>query len=467
LGVYVVCTMLLLLIVSGATILAMWHASKLISAEEEMRRAAETDPLTELQNRRSLREAIDAHCTGGPAAANSLAILTLDLRDFGRVNDLLGQDAGDALLRLVADRLRGVAADDMLVARVGGDEFSLLIRDDDALSKAFGSARLIVEAFLKAFGLRGHTYLMKVAIGIASLELSQAAGSELWRNANRAMADAKHAASKSGESEVRIYTDAMAHRLDLDDDDFRALLLAMERREIAVRYAPIVSAASGQLTALRGSLFWSRSADDERGEAELHELADRHDLLFRLGTYQLTEVCARDAMPHVQTYSVVPAAVVLQGDLDQFIVHIEETRAFDYGRLRLGISQPGALIGHPRAIQTLRQLRERGIEIYAANITGDEWSISIVRLLPLTGVEIGAQLLAAAAEDRIAESMLSGILTTCAELDLTIQVAGVSSEAQLNRLKDFPNVVVYGSLFAAEEFVEIPNNLVGPRGHES
>ncbi|MEB2558760.1 diguanylate cyclase domain-containing protein [Burkholderia cenocepacia] len=464
---YIASALLLSLFVLGATFLAMWYASRLISAEEKMRSAAETDPLTELQNRRSLREAIDAHCAGGSVTANSLAILTLDLRDFGRVNDLLGQDAGDALLRLVADRLRGVAADDMLVARVGGDEFSLLIYGDNALSKAFRTAGLIVEAFLKAFGLRGHTYLMNVAIGVASLEHSPAAGSELWRNANRAMAEAKHEASKSGESAVRVYTDAMAHRLDLDDDDFRALLLAMERREIAVRYAPIVSAASRQLTALRGSLFWSRSGEDARDEAELHELADRHDLLFRLGTYQLSEMCARDAISHIPTYAVVPAAVVLQGDLDQFLVHIEETRAFDYGRLRLGISQPGDLIGHPRAIQTLRQLRERGIEIYAANITGDEWSISIVRLLPLAGVEVGAQLLAAAAEDRIAESMLSGILTTCAELDLTIQVAGVSSEAQLNRLKDFPNVVVYGSLFSAEEFVEIPNNLVGPRGHES
>ncbi|HDR9511070.1 diguanylate cyclase [Burkholderia cepacia] len=467
LGAYAAWTALLLMIVSGATLLAMRHASKLILAEEEMRKAAETDPLTELQNRRSLREAIDAHCVRVPAAANSLALVTLDLRDFGRVNDLLGQDAGDALLRLVADRLRGVAADDMLVARVGGDEFSLLIHGDDALSKAFGTARLIIEAFLKAFGLRGHTYLMKVAIGIASLELSPAAGSELWRNANRAMADAKHAASKSGESEVRIYTDAMAHRLDLDDDDFRALLLAMERKEIAVRYAPIVAAASGQLSALRGSLTWSRSADDERGEAELHELAARHDLLFRLGTYQLTEVCAREAIPHVPTYSVVPAAVVLQGDLDQFLGHIEEMRAFDFGRLRLGISQPGELIGHPRAIQTLRQLRERGIDIYAANITGDDWSISIVRLLPLAGVEVSAQLLADARADRIAESMLSGILTTCAELDLAIQVAGVSSEEQLTWLKSFPKVVVYGGLFSAEEFVEIPNTLVGPRGHES
>ncbi|MCA3864394.1 MAG: EAL domain-containing protein, partial [Burkholderia sp.] len=90
-----------------------------------------------------------------------------------------------------------------------------------------------------------------------------------------------------------------------------------------------------------------------------------------------------------------------------------------------------------------------------------------VRLLPLAGVEVSAQLLADAVADKIAESMLSGILTTCAELDLTIQVAGVSSEEQLSWLKSFPNVVVYGGLFSAEEFIEIPNNLVGPRGHES
>ncbi|WP_333968755.1 diguanylate cyclase domain-containing protein [Burkholderia orbicola] len=467
LGAYAACLALLLMIVSGATLLAVRHASKLIDAEEKMRKAAETDPLTELENRRSFRDAIDAHCAHVPVAANSIALLTLDLRDFGRVNDLLGQDAGDALLRLVADRLRGVAADNIRVARVGGDEFSLLIHDHDALSKAFGTARLIVEAFSMAFGLRGHTYLMKVAIGIASLELSPTAAADLWRNANRAMAEAKSAAAKSGESEVRIYTDAMAHRLDLDDDDFRELLLAMERRSLVVRYQPIVDVESRGLTALRASLAWPRSADDVREEAQLHELADRHDLLFRLGTYQLNEVCTRDADLQIPVYAAIPAAVVLQGDVDQLLAYIEATHAFDCHRLCLGISQPGDLIGHPRAIQTLRQLRERGIDIYAANITGDDWSISIVRLLPLAGVEVGGQLLAAAAEDKVAESMLSGILTTCAELGLKIQVAGVSSLEQISRLKGFPNVVVYGSLFSTEEFVEIPNNLVEPRGHES
>ncbi|MCW5192374.1 diguanylate cyclase, partial [Burkholderia cenocepacia] len=134
-----------------------------------------------------------------------------------------------------------------------------------------------------------------------------------------------------------------------------------------------------------------------REEVQLHELADRHYLLFRLGTYQLNEVCPRDANIQIPTYMAIPAAGVLQGDLDQLLAYIEATHAFDSHRLRLGISQPGDLIGHPRAIQTLKQLRERGVEIYAANITGDDWSISIVRLLPLAGVEVGGQLLAAAA----------------------------------------------------------------------
>ncbi|AJY38953.1 diguanylate cyclase [Burkholderia humptydooensis] len=465
--VYVVFALVVLGILLGATVLALRHARKLILAEEEMRKLASTDPLTDLENRRSLRAAIDTHCSRVPVAANSLALLTLDLREFGRVNDLLGQDAGDALLRLVADRLRGIAATDVRVARVGGDEFSLLVDDKDALARALGVARIVVEAFERAFGLRGHAYLMKVAIGIATLERSVAAGSELWRNANRAMSDAKRAAASSGESEVRIYSEAMAHQLDRDDDDFRALLLAMERREIRLHYEPIVDISTGRLSAWCGSLVWERASDDVRTMSELHGLANRTDLSFRLGTYQLAEAYSRQDSACAPIYSAIPAAVALQGDLDNFIEHLEETRGIRRRNIRLGILNAGELIGHQRTVESLRRLHSQGAEIFAAGITGDDWSISIVRLLPLTGVEIGSRFLSAASQDKVAESMLLGIMTTCSELSLRIQVSGLDSQQQCDFLRSFSNVLAYGKLYPAAVFNDFADNPMESRGHDS
>lgn len=439
----------LLLVASVVSILA--YVGKLRIAEDEMRRLAETDPLTELENRRSLRQCVEKFFARGSVSSDSIALLMLDLSDFGRINDLLGQDAGDAMLRVVATRLREVTAGRYRVARVGGDEFGLLVEGPNALARARGLACAAIESFSLAIGLRGHSYVMKASIGVAGNGATASTVSELWRNANRAMSAAKQAVEETGDSQVRMYTASMAERLDKDENDFHALLDAMQKKEIALEYAPVLRVDHSLAVAARASLVWHRPGIGRHASTEFLPLATKHDLSYRLNTYLIEEAWQQiEALPDalaVPIFVSVPAEVVMQGDLSEFVDYMVASGSTRAGRLWLGIEGLERLRGNEHAIASLHKVKDKGLKLYAANITGD-WSVSAMRALPVSAVEIGADLFANRKTDRISESIVVGILASCAELGLTTLVGGVTSPEQVEWLKRYEGVWAYGAHFS-------------------
>ncbi|MEQ5840619.1 EAL domain-containing protein [Paraburkholderia acidicola] len=467
--VYAVFGALFLALIAFAVVSFLRYVNALIAAEEKMRHLSETDALTELGNRRSLRQAIEAAFSQEAVPPDSIALLALDLSDFGRINDLLGQDAGDALLRLVAGRLKEVVADRVRLARVGGDEFSMLVEGPNALSRSLGLARAIIDAFGLAFGLRGHSYVIKVCIGVASNSSVSSSVSELWRNANRAMAEAKKLTAASAESEVRSYTVSMAEQGDQHERDFHALLGAMQKKTMTIEYSPVVESGRGSAVAYHAAMIWHRPDVGRCLPEAFFPLAAQHDLLFRLGTHQIEEACRQiSVLPGPLSVPVcvsIPAAVVMQGDLGNFIDYVLESTGFDAQRLWLGIEDAPLLVGNPQALATLHRLKERGVTLYAAGITGDDWSISGIRALSVSAVEIGADLLAQVTVDRVAGSVVAGILTSCASLGLTVLAAGVDSQEALDWLnKHHDDVWAYGSQFAEPYTAGTDNALAGARG---
>jgi diguanylate cyclase (GGDEF)-like protein len=183
-------------------------------ASEQLALSARTDMLTGLANRIMLNERLAAVCSAAKRRGVQMAVLFLDLNEFKAINDTLGHAGGDLLLQSLATRLRGLARGEDLVARAGGDEFVIVLEDQDAV-RAAATARRILDAFRTPLNAGVHTARMSLSIGIACFPADGADGETLMRNADTAMYRAKLIEGGGYRLFDTTMLDTAVHRFDL------------------------------------------------------------------------------------------------------------------------------------------------------------------------------------------------------------------------------------------------------------
>ena len=206
-----------------------------VIAEQSLREMATHDSLTGLANRPALLDDIDRGLRAAGRTASSTAVLLLDLDRFKIVNDSLGHDVGDTLLRVAAQRLAGTVRGGDLVGRIGGDEFVVVMRDLGKPAEAVRAAWRLVEAFRRPFATEAGELFSTASIGVA-VSRADSEPADLLREADTAM----YAAKDDGRDRVAVFNDelrgAVAARLAIEGDLRRAL----ERDQLAVWFQPEV-----------------------------------------------------------------------------------------------------------------------------------------------------------------------------------------------------------------------------------
>jgi diguanylate cyclase (GGDEF)-like protein len=210
--------------------------AELSRLKEQLRHQAYHDPLTDLPNRTSFAEAAGERIRAIRDDDVRPVVLLLDLDDFKAVNDTLGHAAGDELLVMVSDRIRGCLRDGDVAARLGGDEFAILIDDDPALERALAIARRLVKLLGTTFPVRGHDMVVGVSIGIVMSTGPQQTVDDLLSNADVAMYTAKEQGRRrSAVFDPNLHAAVIA-RHELSGE----LTRGIDRGELVVQYQPIV-----------------------------------------------------------------------------------------------------------------------------------------------------------------------------------------------------------------------------------
>jgi diguanylate cyclase (GGDEF)-like protein/PAS domain S-box-containing protein len=405
--------------------------------EEQLRHQAFHDPLTNLANRPLLVDRIEHELEARPMESPATtAVLLLDLDDFKTVNDSLGHTAGDELLAAVADRLRATLRGRDTAARIGGDEFGILVRTGER-AEVEAIAERILAAVREPIDLGDHHLTVAASMGIVFADGRATTADELLRSADVAMYMAK--ARGKGRSVVfePSMHDAAVRRLLLKAD----LEHGLEAGQFHLLYQPIVDLASGTPIGLEALLRWDHPAW-MIGPAEFVPFAEETGMIIPLGRWVLEEACrhavALDQTPGGRGLDInvnVSAVQVARPDFPDEVARILKSTGLDPSRLVLELTESVLMDRDGAAVASLGRLRALGVRLAIDDFGTGYSSLSYLRELPIDILKIDISFVAALDTGREAPAVVRSIIRLAGTLGLHTIAEGIERPEQAARLR--------------------------------
>jgi diguanylate cyclase (GGDEF)-like protein len=404
-------------------------------AEAQVRFAARHDALTGLANRSVFAERLEQAVTEVEASdtRRTVAVLHIDLDRFKQVNDTLGHRAGDELLRHVSRRMSGVLREADTFARMGGDEFALLMPDLPGPEVALAVAERLLRAVRQPFALADGQARIGVSIGIACHPDHGRTGDELLNNADLALYRAK----ASGRDTFCVY-DQAADILKQDQRILEAELhCALQDGQLALAFQPIWDIRSQRIVGTEALLRWHHPTRGAISPADFIPLAERTGLIIALGRWVLECAC-REALtwasPVRVSVNVSPSQLCGPGLVEEVRALLTES-GLPASRLRLEITESQLLDGTDNVVATMAALRGLGVGLALDDFGTGHSSLSTLRAFPFSEVKIDRCFTQATGQDERGRGLLEAILQVCRVLDLECVAEGVETKEQLELLR--------------------------------
>ena len=434
------------LLQDGGTVRTIADVTDRKRAEFEIVHVAHHDSLTGLANRVLLHERIDQAFSRARRHQESFAILCLDLDRFKITNDAHGHQAGDVLLRQVADRLRNCARGVDTVARVGGDEFVLLqanvVRPEDVIPLA----ERVLQVVSEPYEVNGGPIGISASIGIAMAPADGANADELLGHADLALYRAK----ADGRNDFCFFDMKMRQsstaRIKLELE----LRAALARDEFELWYQPWVNIISGKIVGCEALLRWRHPTRGLVGPLEFIPIAEDTGLIVRLGQWVLTRAC-RDAAKwpsHIKLAINLSAAQFIGSDLPEAVFNALADSGFEARRLELEITESLMISDYEKPREALRQLRNRGVSIALDDFGTGYSSLTHLRQLLINRIKIDQSFVAEMTTRPECASIVSAVITLGKSLGLGITAEGVETHDQLVILRAAGCTEAQGYLFS-------------------
>jgi diguanylate cyclase (GGDEF)-like protein/PAS domain S-box-containing protein len=426
--------------------------------EEAIRHQALHDPLTHLPNRLLLMDILAIELAKARRGKKRFAVLFLDLDRFKYVNDTLGHDIGDQLLKEVAERLRrNVRASDT-VSRMGGDEFNILLTEIPHADVTITIAQKVVDSFGKPFVIGGHEFHMSTSIGISVYPEDGETMEELFKNADTAM---YHAKGQGGNS-YQFFNAAMNTRLIARMRLERWLRQALPRAELEVYYQPQFTIEPRQVMCAEALVRWRHPEFGMLAPERFIPIAEEIGLINAIDEWVLKTTCARfkewqDAgLPQLCATVNLSAKQLQKSDFVERIAGILRETGFDPRHLDVEISESVAMRHLEQAIPNMTKLTEMGVGISIDNFGTGYSSLNYLKKLPIRKLKIDKSFIQGIATGSADKAIIGAVTAMARDLKLRVIAVGVETEEQLEFLKSTGCQEVQGFLFSrplpAEEF---------------
>ncbi|WP_337998146.1 sensor domain-containing phosphodiesterase [Oleispirillum naphthae] len=421
-------------------------ASALAVFRDAMRRLAllaRCDPLTGLLNRNGLAERGDALLAAGGAGA----LIYLNLAAFKDINDTFGHDTGDRILVEVANRLRAVAGEAWMLARLGGDDFAALIPGCDAAAAEAQALR--IQAALAQPPDDSPVPDLRAAIGIALYPRYGAVTAALLQHADMAMNVARTAA----EASLRFYEPALGtaalHRKAIRAE----LRKGLDEGQFRLVYQPKVEIASGRVVGVESLLRWTHPEKGAIPPADFIPVAERSGFIQALGAWVLAESCRqarlwRDEGIALSMAVNFSASQFLRADVVAEVERVLAETGLPPQHLEIEITESVFLRGEAEVLQRLRELRAFGIGLALDDFGTGYSSLSYLKRLPVSCLKIDQSFVRDMFSSATDTRITAEIIRMAHELGLTVVAEGIEEDRQFAFFRDAGCDIGQGFLFA-------------------
>lgn len=394
------------------------------------------DSLTGLPNRFLLGKLMDDRIRLARRFQRKFAVLFLDLDGFKQVNDTLGHDAGDDLLREVASRLEATLRESDTVARMGGDEFMILLPEVESEDQAAAVARKVLEALQAPVPLLGEQFQITVSIGVSIFPRDGEDEQSLMKSADIAMYQAKDA----GKNDFRFFSPEMnaatRERLDLE----AGLRKALAQEEFVLHYQVRRSLGSGQITGVEALLRWEHPTWGTVGPMKFLPLAEDTGLILPIGRWVLRTACEQNARWQAEVPGLTMAVNLSPRQFFDTAL-LADVRAalaetgLDANLLELEICESALAREPARTLPILRSLKEIGVRITVDNFGTGYSSLAILGQLPLDTVKIDRVFLRDDQGAGPAAAVMDAVLAMGRSLGPAVVAQGVETREQAELLQ--------------------------------
>ena len=413
--------------------------SAIKNSQTEMMRLAHQDPLTDLPNRLLFTDRTEQALTYAQRHKSGCALLMIDLDHFKIINDSLGHNVGDLLLKAVGERLLSVFGKGFTVTRLGGDEFAVLIEHCNQVAQAAGFAQKVLEVMKGAFIIDSHQLFMSASVGISLFPNDALNAEQLLRNADSALFKAKSA----GREGYALYTEELTahaqYRIEVASDLRRAL----EQHELRVYFQPVHDLPTSRLVGVEALVRWQHPQRGLVAPGEFIPIAERTGLIAEIDAWVLEQACWQMCQWQAAGVNLSFVAVNISSrlfarpELYQLVSTVLADTGLDPALLELEVTESAVMDNSEVALEQMHRLRELGLRLAIDDFGTGFSSLLRLKQLPVQKLKIDQGFVAGLPGDDDDVAIVRAVIALAQSMGMQVHAEGIEHVEQAQFLLDY------------------------------
>jgi len=406
--------------------------SAIKDSEHELAHLAHHDPLTDLPNRLLFTDRAEQALASAQIHKRGCALLLIDLDHFKIINDSLGHNIGDQLLKAVAERLQGMFGPGITLARLGGDEFAVLAESCPQVVQAAALAQRIIDGLKEPFQLGEQPLFISASIGISLFPHDALSAEQLLRNADSALFKAKSV----GREGYALYTEELTahaqHRVEIASELRRAL----EQQELRVYYQPVHDLRSSRLIGVEALLRWQHPERGLVAPGEFIPIAERTGLIAEIDAWVMEQACRQMCRWQADGVTLsfvavnVSSRLFARRELYQQVAKVLHDTGLDPAFLELEVTESAVMEDPEVALEQLHRLRELGLRLAIDDFGTGYSSLLRLKRLPVQKLKIDQGFVAGLPWDEDDAAIVRVIIALAQSMGMQVHAEGIEQVEQ-------------------------------------
>ena len=406
--------------------------------EEELYRSANEDALTGLPNRHWLSQSFNGILARAAQEGRTVPLLTIDLDEFKQVNDGHGHAAGDLVLQQAARRLRAVLRPEDVLVRFGGDEFIVLLAEDESDALVGSVGQRIIDTLARPFSVGDQLHSMGASIGIAVYPRDGRDPATLLRHGDIAMYWAKD----DGKSQFRFFDGTRYASVKGRQHLKQQLTLAVERNELTLHFQPRLDLRTGAVCSMEALLRWNHPELGYVPPADFIPLAESGSLIHRIGDLVIEKTCAQLSAWRAKGLQVVPVSINVsprqfeQGSIHRMLAAQMALHKLSPRLIEVEITESLMMGEQKHILERLAAIRQLGVKLHVDDFGAGYSSLSQLASLKLDVLKVDRSFTRALCVSNEGRVFYQAIVSMAHALGMAIVAEGVETEEQLQAVRE-------------------------------